>query len=74
MGRLRSLKRPVFRFAGLIRQALKSGQVPVEKMIDNVESAAYEEICTIWEHLEGDRDSSESLPRDFKARRLKLHI
>jgi hypothetical protein len=40
-------------FLDLFRRALKLGQPSVEKMVDDLESAAYEEIRRIWEHLEG---------------------
>lgn len=41
---------------GLFRKALKLGQPSVEKMVDDLESAAFEEIRRIWKHLEGDSD------------------
>lgn len=51
-------------FAGFIRKALKSGEIPVEKMIDNLESATYEEVCRIWTYLEG----KEKLQEEFALR------
>ena len=39
--------------AGLFAKALKSGQTPVEKVVEQIESGAYEEIARIWQHLEG---------------------
>jgi hypothetical protein len=46
------------------RKALKSGRVPVEEMVDRLESAAFDEIRRIWEHLEGQKKRQEQ----FEAR------
>jgi hypothetical protein len=39
--------------AGLFAKALKSGQTPVEKVVEQIEKGAYAEIARIWKHLEG---------------------
>ena len=39
--------------AGLFAKALKSGQTPIAKVVEQVESGAYSEITRIWRHLEG---------------------
>jgi hypothetical protein len=49
---------------GLIRRALASGKIPVEKMIDNLESAVDEQIKRIWEYLRGKEKQQE----EFAAR------
>jgi hypothetical protein len=51
-------------FMGLFRKALKLGQPSVEKMIDDLESAAYEEVRRIWERLDGQDERQ----RGFDAR------
>jgi hypothetical protein len=37
----------------LFKKALSQGKLPVEKMIENLESAAFEEVRRIWEQLDG---------------------
>jgi hypothetical protein len=37
----------------LFKKALSQGKLPVEKMVENLESAASEEIRRIWEQLDG---------------------
>jgi hypothetical protein len=37
---------------GLFAKALKSGQSPVEKVVEQLENGAYAEIARIWKHLE----------------------
>jgi hypothetical protein len=49
---------------GLFARALKSGQTPVEKVVEQLEKGAYAEIARIWKHLEG-RDAEF---KEFKAR------
>jgi hypothetical protein len=39
--------------AGLFARALRSGQTPVEKVVEQLENGAYAEIARIWKHLEG---------------------
>ena len=39
--------------AGLFAKALKSGETPVEKVVEQIENGAYVEISRIWKHLEG---------------------
>jgi len=55
-------------FLDLFRRALKLGQPSVEKMVDDLESAAYEEIRRIWEHLEGQVERQ----KEFETR-LNIH-
>ena len=38
---------------GLFAKALRSGQTPVEKVVEQLEDGAYAEIARIWKHLEG---------------------
>jgi hypothetical protein len=42
--------------AGLFAKALKSGQSPVEKVVEQLENGAFAEIARIWRHL-GGRDA-----------------
>jgi hypothetical protein len=51
-------------FMGLFRKALKLGQPSVEKMVDDLESAAFEEIRRIWERLHGQAERQ----KEFEAR------
>ncbi len=51
-------------FMGLFRKALKFGQPSIEKMVDDLESAANEEIRRIWERLEGQAERQ----KEFEAR------
>lgn len=46
--------------AGLFAKALKSGQTPVEKVVEQIETAAYREIARIWNHLNGQDERLES--------------
>jgi hypothetical protein len=50
--------------AGLFAKALKSGQTPVEKTVEQIEYGAYAEIVRIWNHLEGQGKRLE----EFEAR------
>ena len=50
--------------AGLFRKALKSGETPVETLVDQLEAAALDEIHRIWKHIEGQDDRL----RHFEAR------
>jgi hypothetical protein len=51
-------------FMGLFRKALKLGQPSVEQMVDDLESAANEEVRRIWEHLDGQAERQ----KEFEAR------
>jgi hypothetical protein len=51
-------------FMGLFRKALRLGQPSIEKMVGDLESAAFEEIRRIWEHLHG----QEKRQKEFEAR------
>jgi hypothetical protein len=49
---------------GMFRRALKQGQPSAEKMVDDIEAAAFEEVRRIWEHLNGQKKRQE----EFEAR------
>ncbi len=49
---------------GLFRRALKLGQPSLEKMVEDLESAADEEVRRIWGHLEGQSKRQQ----EFEAR------
>lgn len=51
---------------GLFARALRSGQTPVEKVVEQLENGAYAEIARIWKHLEG-LDVNARL-KEFEAR------
>lgn len=50
--------------AGLFAKALKGGQTPVEKVVEQIENGAYKEIARIWMHLEG----QDVRQREFESR------
>lgn len=52
---------------GLFRKALKSGQTPVETLVVQLESAAYEEIRRIWEHLKGQEEKQKEFAERLKS-------
>ena len=52
---------------GLFRKALKSGQTPVETLVAQLESAAYEEIRRIWEYLKGKEEEQKKFAERLKS-------
>lgn len=54
--------------AGLFAKALRSGQTPVEKVVEQLESGACKEIARIWKHLREHDAQYEEHFKDFETR------